>query len=417
MANLPFSIGGLGRRHYPAAHWTSWADAVAMVQEWHRSRSNSGPELTEDTDAPSMTSVPAQSGQNVRIAFVVEGISRSPQTVAERRELSKSGPLSAEPFIKVATGCLTRFEPAAFRALLFWRLHFHFVCQHVRSCAAVSPTFLAQIGPHVPQQEFWDGGSTAVASAAARICWEGGIRVRRRVVSSQWQEARSHSRRIATVSKKFSWPSTQVWCRHCVGPACQEEERIALEELNYRKHAQEKNEPGPDSWCSLAKWEAKWSSEIQDFLCALVKAKSRSTPPPLKDPVRSAWVTQMAPNVGLHRTKSFLFPRCSIWEPHQALMGTRQRRSKCSAAISKTSAGGHQVGALVRNLRSVLSYLRSRKKKLREGADVPQSCQRAPPRFRVEHNSNSQCKPWSNSNGTSSCGVITSPDSGARHWR
>ena len=34
----------------------------------------------------------------------------------------------------------------------------------------------------------------------------------------------------------------------------------------------------------------RWSSETQDFLCALAKAKARSAPPLLQSKVRSAWL-------------------------------------------------------------------------------------------------------------------------------
>ena len=35
---------------------------------------------------------------------------------------------------------------------------------------------------------------------------------------------------------------------------------------------------------------SRWSSETQDFLCALAKAKARSAPPLLQSKVRSAWL-------------------------------------------------------------------------------------------------------------------------------
>ena len=62
MTNLPLHMGGLGLRSavrlYPAAHWASWADAVAMVQERHPEVATILVEnLTHHTAATSISSV------------------------------------------------------------------------------------------------------------------------------------------------------------------------------------------------------------------------------------------------------------------------------------------------------------------------------------------------------------------------
>ena len=110
--------------------------------------------------------------------------------------------------------------------------HFHFICQHVCAGVAVSPTFLATTGPHVPRQELQGGWSPRT-----RLGLSG---------SSGWQEARKSSPTDCHCSGESGWPLTQPWFPHCVVMACQEEERVALE-LPCRKHAPEKNELSPNS--------------------------------------------------------------------------------------------------------------------------------------------------------------------------
>ena len=55
--------------------------------------------------------------------------------------------------------------------------------------------------------------------------------------------------------------------------------------------------------------EGRWSSETQDFLCALAKGKARSAPHVLRSKRHSAWLRKMAQNSGLHCCKSI---RCVI---------------------------------------------------------------------------------------------------------
>ena len=126
--------------------------------------------------------------------------------------------------------------------------HFHFICQHVCAGVAVIPTFLATTSPHVPRQEFQEGGVMQWKAQRPAHAGRAESRVRTNVFgrsgSSGWQEARSHCRRIATVREV---QLAEPWFPHCVVVACQEEERVALEELHCRKHAPEKNELSPNS--------------------------------------------------------------------------------------------------------------------------------------------------------------------------
>ena len=197
--NLPLHMGGLGLRNavrlYPAAHWASWADTVAMVQERRPEVATILVEnLTHHTVATSINSVQQCQRRLAGAGFELPAWDRLveeqrpsaseddegswggwQQKASEKLErdhfstvrptltepeqamvLSQGGPLSAEPFVCVPTSRETRFHSAFSGFSCCVASSFHFNCQHACAGVAVSLTFLATTGPHVPRQECWD---------------------------------------------------------------------------------------------------------------------------------------------------------------------------------------------------------------------------------------------------------------------
>ena len=225
MTNLPLHMGGLGLRSavrlYPAAHWASWADTVAMVQERHPEVATILVEnLTHHTAATSVSSVQQCQRRLAGAGFelptwdrLVEGqrpsasdddeaswggwqqrasemlerdhFSTVRPTLTESEQamvLSQKNPLSAEPFVCVPTSRETRFDSAVFRVLLLRRLQLPLhLSAPVCRCGRLSDV----LGHH--QSACATTGvlgrrGFAVESAAARICREGGGHVRTNVL-------------------------------------------------------------------------------------------------------------------------------------------------------------------------------------------------------------------------------------------
>ena len=181
MTNLPLHMGGLGLRSavrlHPAAHWASWADTVAMVQERHPEVATILVEnLTHHTAATSFSSVQQCQRRLAGAGFelptwdrLVEGQRPSASDDDEaswggwqqRASEKLEGPLLHSP----AQESLLFASPPAARHGSIPLLSgfsccvassFHFICLHAWAGVAVYLTFLATTGPHVPRQECWD---------------------------------------------------------------------------------------------------------------------------------------------------------------------------------------------------------------------------------------------------------------------
>ena len=190
------AVGGLGfrsaTRHYPAAHWASWADAMARVQERH-------PEvavvlvrnLSDDIEALSIIGVKECWRILVRAGFelpsweqLAAGVRPQPHRQGRgcrkadgSRKFRRSSKLSTSarerPTLTeapVGDGVIqsgsSAFSPAAKPGSIPRRCgssccvvsHFHFICQHVCASVSVFPTSKATTGPRVPRQELLEGG-------------------------------------------------------------------------------------------------------------------------------------------------------------------------------------------------------------------------------------------------------------------
>ena len=164
---------------------------------------------------------------------------------------SQGGPLSEENFLCVPPSHETRFDSAVFRVLLLRRFH--------QSACATTGVFGRR--------------GFAVKSAAARICCEGGGRVRTNI--------KVITDRVAFVrwSAVYSEHDSGVRCarRRHAPQRC--ESGVVLREARARKertYFRVAREGG-----GVAKWGGgggRWSSEIQDFFSALGKEKARSAP-------------------------------------------------------------------------------------------------------------------------------------------
>ena len=217
--------------------------------------------------------------------------------------LSQGGPLSAEPFVYVPTSRKTRLDSAAFRVLLLRRLQLPLhLSARVCRCGRLSDV----LGHH------WSACATtgvlgrrgfAVESAAARICREGGGRVRTNVLVRDLDlGVMNHpdGRRLEVIANglHLAVDTTLVSALRGDGTLRRGANRhagVALREARSRKertYPELAREGGRARLVVLAgEVGSRWSSETQeDFLCALAQAKARSAPPLLRSKVRSAWL-------------------------------------------------------------------------------------------------------------------------------
>ena len=383
MTNRPLHMGGLGLRSavrlYPAAHWASWADTVAMVQESHPEVATILVEnLTHDTVATSINSVQqCQPGWLVLVLSCPRGIDwlRAPTTTkghgVERDQfsrvrptltepeqamvLSQGGPLSAEPFVCVPNSRETRFDSAAFRVLLLRRLQLPLhLSARVCRCGRLSDVLDHHRSACATTGVLGRRGF-AVESAAARICREGGGRVRTNVLVRDLDlGVMNHldGRRLEVIADglplfggvQLAVDTTLVSAlrgdgmpriganRHA-GVALREG---AHKERTYPEFAREdwEGQTGGACWRSGGGGRrGRWSSETQDFLCALAKAEARSAPLLLRSKVHSAWLRRWRRILACTAAKAFT---ASLLDSRQLRMGTLPQRSKCCATAATT---------------------------------------------------------------------------------
>ena len=258
--------------------------------------------------------------------------------------LSQGCPLSAEPFVCVPTSRETRFECAIFRVLLLRRLQLPLhLSARVCRCGRLSDV----LGHHrsaCATTGVLGRRGFAVDSAAARICREGGGRVRTNVLVRDLDlGVMNHldGRRIEVIADglplfggvQLAVDTTLVSVLH--ETACPAEVRISMQVWHCGKHAPAKSAHTLNSRerAGGVRWRSgeQVVAETQDFLCALAEAKARSAPLLLQSKVRSAW---------LRRWRRILAcTRCSTPVPQQEWMGTRPQRSKCCATAATTLSG------------------------------------------------------------------------------
>ena len=351
-ASMPLTLGGLGvggaSRMCDAAHWSSWADCLEMVQNRHphiahailgglatrtpgylRAVQESGDRLRgvgvqvpswealaaglrpEDVDMEPEPSQPKHGWQKFA-SVTIQNVHRetvvwptlSPAEQAMVR--SQSGPLASVPFTAMPTSRVTRITSDLFRVLLLRRLRSPLpLC--VRSCRC--GRLLDVLGHH--RAACSTGGALgrrgfAVESAVAQICREGGARVSLNAMLRDLDivPLRTDGRRLEVVAEgltlfggcQLALDATVVSPLH--GDATHRrradiEDGVALREARRRK---ERTYPELCQGNGRARLVViagevggRWSDETKTFLWSLACAKATSVPRRMYGSARAAW--------------------------------------------------------------------------------------------------------------------------------
>ena len=368
LASLPLWKGGLGLRNMSrvrcAAHWSSWADCLPMVQKRHPHicRWIVGA-LTRHEPLPFVHAVLACE-REVRVAgleappwheltrevlVVVDNESEPnqprrwqkkaagavdnkffseefwPALSGQERALirSQTGPLAAMPFVALPTNSFSRFDPQPFRVLLLRRLHLPLPlsarlcrcgrpldpCGHHRSACAVAGVLGRRGFP--------------LESAAARVCREAGARVRTNVMVRDMDllpAAALDGRRLEVVADgltlhrgaQLAIDTTLVAVLKRDGTPRTGADRtngVALASARQRKERTYPELSGEGNRATLvvlaAEVGGRWSTEARDFLVALAAAKAREAPFLLESSVKAAWLFRWSCMLACTAARSF----------------------------------------------------------------------------------------------------------------
>ena len=220
---------------------------------------------------------------------------------------SQCGPLASSPFVSFPSSRLSRIDSAPFRVLLLRRLRLPLPLS-VRSCRCGRP--YDAFGHHraacatagVLGRRGW-----ALESAAARVCREGGARVRLNVFVRDLDLAepnRLDGRRLEVVADglplhggaQLAIDTTMVSPLHRDGTARSGAANTNGKALEIARRRKERTYPelaGEGGRAKLivlgAEVGGRWSTETAQFLSSLAWAKVRELPEELQGDARRAW--------------------------------------------------------------------------------------------------------------------------------
>ena len=362
--------GGIGlrsaRRSQPAAHWASWADALKMVKErhpivadtilgalesgaetnsiqailkcsqilcdagfespaWGELAEGRVPEAVEEEEDPCQPRFGWQQKASSAIEKHHFKVSVWPQLLEHERAMmrSQSGPLASTPFVSFPVDRTSRIDAGPFRALLLRRLRLPLPLS-VRRCRC--GRLLDALGHHraacatagVLGRRGW-----ALESVAARVCREGGARVRANVFVRDMdlaEHSRLDCRRLEVVADglplfggvQLAIDTTMVSPLHRDGRARRgtaQQNGKALEEARRRKERTYPELAGEGGRARLivlgAEVGGRWSEETAEFLSSLAWAKVRELPEELQAEARRAWLRRWQRLLACTAAKAF----------------------------------------------------------------------------------------------------------------
>ena len=213
---------------------------------------------------------------------------------------------------------------------------------------AVSLTILATTCPHVPRQECWDVEVSQLKAQQLAFA------VKAEDVSGPtfWSVGMMNhldGRRLEVIANRLllfggvqlAVDTTLVFVPRGNGMprrGANQRAGVALREARARKERTYPEFAREDVKARLVvltnEMGGRCSSEIQDFLCTLAKAKAQSAPPVLRSKVRSAWLRRWRKILACTAAKAFVASLLHV--PPQVRMGTRPQRSKCCAKAATT---------------------------------------------------------------------------------